>query len=454
MKKNIFYLLGLVSTLLLSGCAKTNSKNVIKFQFLKAGLGTEVYEKLAEAYQNEHPGVKVKLIPNYTINDDVDKQITRSNCSDIYTIRDITKMKRLYAQKLILDLTDTVFNAEIEDGKTLNDLMDPMAIDYTEFNGAHICVPEYMNVNGFVYDKALFDQYGWTVPTTTEEMKALCDQILSDTGGRVKPFVTCSNADGYFYYLLDGINNSYEGITNMKEIYKFDTPEIFNPANRTGKLRALETMREWYLEANNYVVRGSLAFTHTVAQQMILDHEAAMMLNGSWFENEMAKFIKPENNMAMFPIPEYSEGGVVKHAPGFTDADKNISCEYTADYIIPAKAKNKEGAIDFLKFICRSDMCELYNKTCNSVRPMQYNKDSSSETYKDMSTFGKSVLDMAANNNTFVPYSKAQITIDAGWSFWPLADGDPYHIKAMLQNGTEPTNRLQKEYELAKQILG
>ena len=51
-------------------------------------------------------------------------------------------------------------------------------------------------------------------------------------------------------------------------------------------------------------------------------------------------------------------------------------------------------------------------------------------------------------------YSKAQITIDAGWSFWPLADGDPYHIKAMLQNGTEPITRLQKEYELAKQILG
>lgn len=456
MTKKVIGLLALVSAMLLTGCdTSSGSKNVIKFQFLKAGLGLEVYQKLAKAYEAEHPGVQVKLIPNYDVNADVDKHLSSGNCSDIYSIRDIGSIKRYYVSKQIIDLKDVVYNAEIEDGKTLMDLIDPSAASYSEYNGAYISVPEYMNVNGFVYNKKLFQQYGWEIPTTTEEMLLLCQRIVNDTNGQTKPFVTCASADGYFYYLLNGINSAYEGLKNLEDIYKFDTPEIFNPVNRTGKLRALETMRAWYLEGNGWVVKGSLGYTHIQAQTALLENKAAMMLNGSWFENEMAAYINPEiDEMAMFPVPEYSEAGEAVHNTGYTinGGKRIINCEYTANYIIPAKAKNKEGAIDFLKFINRSDMCELYTKTCNSVRPLNYNKNSADSTYSSMSTFGKSVLDMANNCQSFVPVSKSQYVITAGLDLWPL-DNDKYHIKAMLTNGEDPVARLQKEYELAKKII-
>ena len=455
MKAKVFTFLGLVTAMLLTGCTKEDSSKIIKFQVLKAGLGTEVYEKLASAYQEEHPGVKVKIIFNYDVNADVDKHLTTGKCSDIYSIRDISAIKRYYAKGQIIDLKDVVYNAEIENGKTLLDLIDSQAANYCEYNGHYICVPEYVNVNGFVYNKKLFDQYGWEIPNTTEEMQELAERIIRDTGDTVKPFVTCNAADGYFYYLLNGIVTSYQGIANMDKIYEFENAEIFNPANRTDKLYALQTMKNWYLEGNNLVVKGSIGYDHIQAQTALLDGKAAMMLNGSWFENEMSAYIDySKHDLGMFRVPEYSIGGVVQHAEGYTtEGDKKIiNCEYTANYIIPSAAANREGAIDFLKFINRSDMSILYTKTCNTVRPFNYNKDSSSADYAGMRSFGKSVLDMANNNTSYVPVSKSQLVISAGISFWPLT-GDNYHIKAMLRNNEEPIDALRREYNYAKTLF-
>ena len=455
MEKRLLGLLAIVVSLVIPGC-KSSNKNEIKFQFLKAGMGLEVYENLAKAYEAEHPGVKVKLIPNYDVNADVDKHLSSGRCSDIYSVRDITKLKRFFISGDIVSLND-VYDSEIVDGQKLIDLIEPAAADYCEYNGNYICVPEYMNVNGFVYNKKLFDEKGWTVPTTTEEMTALAEKIKADTGDTIKAFVTCAPADGYFYYLLNGISDAYEGLTNLENIYKFDTPEIWNPVNREGKRYGMQTMRDWYTDPEDgkgYVLHGSIGQTHTVSQEQLVKNKAAMMLNGSWFESEMKSYLDPAiDEMAMFKIPEYSEGGVVLHNEGYDTKDGKgiIGCEFPASFIIPSKAKNIEGAKDFLKFISRPDICELFTKSCNSVRPFKYNKDSSSEVYKDMTTFGKSVLDIANNNNPFIEYSKSQLTISAELMFWPLED-DRYHIKAMLQNGTSIDTRLQAEYDKVKTI--
>ena len=48
------------------------------------------------------------------------------------------------------------------------EMIDESAANYSNYNGKYICIPEYVNVNGFVYNKKLFDKYGWTIPKTTE----------------------------------------------------------------------------------------------------------------------------------------------------------------------------------------------------------------------------------------------------------------------------------------------
>lgn len=50
------------------------------------------------------------------------------------------------------------------------------------------CLPCPSDVQCMIYNKTLFEQYGWSVPATFDEFVALCDQITADTGGSVQPW--------------------------------------------------------------------------------------------------------------------------------------------------------------------------------------------------------------------------------------------------------------------------
>ena len=54
------------SLLLLTSCGTNGDgdKRILKIEFVKGGFGLTPYEKLAEAFMEEHKDVKVKLIPN------------------------------------------------------------------------------------------------------------------------------------------------------------------------------------------------------------------------------------------------------------------------------------------------------------------------------------------------------------------------------------------------------
>ena len=436
---------------------ENDGRRVVKLEVLKAGLGTEVYKALEKAYEDTHPEVNIKCIFNYQINEEISARLdTGTNLSDLYSIRDLNTIRDYYILGKVRDLND-VYDQEIENGKTLRQLMDPEAVEYCEYNGHQLCVPEYTNVNGFVYNKKLFDQYHWEVPETTEQMVTLANKILADTNKQVRPFIFCGNdADGYIYYLLNSINASYKGLANMKEFLKFESPENFNPVNNVGKLHALECLQQWFLEDDGhpYVYRGSLGLKSIPAQQALINGEAAMMLNGSWFENEMSSFLDENDDIAMMRVPEYSEGGEVQHEAGYTTSGgkKLLQCEYTANYFIPTGAANQADAIDFLKFINRSDMCELYTKTCNSIRPFAYEKNPNAAVYSNMSNFGKSVLNIADTNYLYVPSSKSELAYQGKISLWPNP-GDNYHYKALLKNKETPENCLTKEYNFAKTAM-
>ena len=49
-------------------------------------------------------------------------------------------------------------------------------------------LPGPSDISAMIYNKTLFDQYGWEAPATFEEFVALCDQIRQDTNGEVEPW--------------------------------------------------------------------------------------------------------------------------------------------------------------------------------------------------------------------------------------------------------------------------
>lgn len=451
-------LLASIVTMALSACGNpstADTRRVVKFEFLRGGFGTEVYEALANAYMEQHPDVRISLVPNRDINSTTASKLeANSNLSDLYSVRSVLAIDQWVVKGLVYDLTD-LYQSEIEDGKTLLNMMEAGAADYSFYNGHYYSIPEYTSVSGWVYNASLFAKYGWKIPTTTKEMENLCQQILTDTEGKVAPIVYCgAAADGYLYLATDSWMDSYAGVTNLDTFYRYESPEVFNPSGEVSKAKryAMDNLKKFF--GGDYVMKGSASKTHIIAQRDILQGNAAMMINGSWFENEMKAYMKdnPDLDLRMFASPSVSdESNHVLHSSSYTTEDDKpvIDAGIGASYFIPKNAHNVADALDFLKFINTSAMSELYTSMTNAIRPMQYNRDSASNVYAKMSNFGKSVLDIAKNNVLYLPRTHNAIAMRGYISLYPQGGYWNYKILNDPQTYTDDYC-LQSDYEYVK----
>jgi N-acetylglucosamine transport system substrate-binding protein len=458
MKKKGLTLLTM-SLLVLTGCgggsgASGSAKRVLKFEFLKAGFGTEPYEALANAFMAEHPDVTVKLVPNKDINSTTATKLqANNNLSDIYSVRSVSYIKS-WAAKGYVHALDGLLDEDLGDGSTIRSSLSADAMDNAEYNGKHYSVPEYTSVHGFVYNAGMFEQYGWKIPTTTHELELLCKQITSDTSGKVAPIVYCgAAADGYLYYGIDGWMTSYEGLANMKAFYSYDSPERWSPTSSIsqGKRYGMDNLKKFFF--GDYAMSKSMGKTHIEAQTNILKGEAAMMVNGAWFESEMAAALKyyPDLKLKMMAVPEVSDdANTILHADGYTTEDGKsvLSSEYGASYFIPEHAGNVSDAEAFLKFLSRKDICQLYTSKTYAPRPFTYSLDTSESVYANVDDFGKSVLAMAKDNVLYIPYSKSLLDVYGYVSLYPNAPGGYWNYKQYSDPNTYTDDYcLQQDYQ-------
>ena len=64
----------------------------------------------------------------------------------------------------------------------------PEALNRAAIDGRTYWMPGPSNISCMIYNKTLFEQYGWEVPKTFDEFVALCLQIREDTNGAVQPW--------------------------------------------------------------------------------------------------------------------------------------------------------------------------------------------------------------------------------------------------------------------------
>ncbi len=438
---------------------KTNegATKKVSFEYLQAGFGNDPYIAVANGYMERNPDVQIELIPNRQITSTTSNNLAANQgVADIYSYPYGNILKTWHSNGWLEDLTDLCAQQTI-DGRTMLESMTGSAADSMKINDRIYAVPEYTSLTGFIYNIELFEQYGWQIPTTTAELKALCDQILADTNNSVAPIVWCSDAEGYLYFATENWISQYEGIQNMDKFYEFSSPETYAmETNSAGsiydsKYLALENLVDFFMPMNEggYAHNNSRTLHNAPAQLKVIDKSAAMMLNGSWFENEMALYLKEmPAKLGMFAVPELSdENGTVLRSATFTSEDDKrvVSADYGAYYFIPTSAANKEQAKDFLLYLSSEEACALYTQYSNAVRPFQYDVSKTSALYSKVGDFGKSVLEMADQHYLYAPVSNNALALKGKGGLWPRGKRVESEI---TQSGgsTDPNYYLQQDY--------
>jgi len=160
-------------------------------------------------------------------------------------------------------------------------------------------LPLGMNVEGFWYNKALFEQAGVEVPATWEDFEAVCAK-LQEAG--IQP-LTAGGADKW---PLTRLVNSYV-VRSMGGDAMQKAADGTAKYTDDGYVAAAKKLQD--LAAKGYFGEGITTVDQNTAGNMLLSGKAAIFYNGSWFTEALTADTNPagEDGIGFFNIPVVDE---------------------------------------------------------------------------------------------------------------------------------------------------
>jgi ABC-type glycerol-3-phosphate transport system substrate-binding protein len=183
-------------TIPMTGCSGkvANDENTLEIYATNSGYGIKWIEELIPIFEEQNPGIKVvfkydtgvelarqKVLAGPGANT-ADLMFTAEDWNTIVLQGDKAAAGYDYA---IEDLTEFL-NEKDENGVALRDKFLPyyleanaieIQMDDGEYEYRDFVLPWHSSYHGIVYNKTMFENNGWELPNTTDELLALTDEI-------------------------------------------------------------------------------------------------------------------------------------------------------------------------------------------------------------------------------------------------------------------------------------
>ena len=284
----------------ITGCAKKqkNDEHVLNIICLNKGYGREWIDTLVAEWEEANPGYKVNLTAESSADDLINKHLySKDNIDDLYIGN--SKAWKTYALKGKLLSLDDLLQEEVDGVKVVDKINDEYDLS-VGYAGHAYRLPWTSGVPGIYYNAAMFEENGWTVPTTFEELKTLCATIKAanvgvGSGGKqtttVKPFVFTGENMDYFDYLTFTWWGQIAGQQGVKDYLKYESAANWSSSSAgfNALIQALGMWWEIFGDQSNYVA-DSKKWSNHLAQQSFYNGYGAMMINCDWLYNETLKY--------------------------------------------------------------------------------------------------------------------------------------------------------------------
>lgn len=419
MKKIIAIGLVMVMTLSLAACGKkktsksgNNGGKEVELAYWHAGLGIDWLDEMVNQFNSSQSEWYVTYKESAVKN----SLTSALGMADIDTT-DLYIAGQSYDTEHMEPLEDVLDSTAPGDKMTIREKMNPnyLSIARAE-DGKVYTLSAGSSLYGIVYNKKLFKKAGVdTMPRTTDELAVVCDTLKENN---ITPwaifgpwaywdfFVEAWQAqyDGYDYYL-----NNYHACTNVDGI----SPSKAVLTKQDGRWAAIRAMEK--LITPDYVPDGAAAEDHITMQTKFLNTDIGMMVNGNWLTKEM-KEVGSTDDFGLMKTPVISE--ITERLLTVSDddtlrslvdaidevlADESKLSKYQSgdDYVIngqtissidwdyvrdarttsavafstafvPNYSTEKEGAKEFLRFLCSDKGMEIFLKYTHISMPLEF----------------------------------------------------------------------------------
>lgn len=340
---------------------------------ISAGSGTDAWEPAASAASGEKVSVELlngkpenaavmeELIALFNSeNDDVEvimtsvpdakkvllTRVATDDVPDIAGIFPISQQDQIMQREgVFLDIT----------GADCLSLVSDTVVELCQFDGRNYCLPITTNATALFYNTEIFARYNLEVPTTDEELWAVCD-ALKENGVQAFSFNDKNTAS---------LQQQFERMVAC--CVDQEIPETcIKVAAGEHSFAADDNMRKFcrfLIRMREYGPADPLGMDTTQAREEFANGKAAMFIDGSWCAGEF---------VTINPGCPFSSA-----APPMISVDKQVTAgNVDTALAISAKTPKADQCMRFLEFFARQDVAQKYceaDLNPNIVKSVNYN---------------------------------------------------------------------------------
>ncbi|UFU08122.1 N-acetylglucosamine/diacetylchitobiose ABC transporter substrate-binding protein [Ruania halotolerans] len=257
------------------GMAENTTVDAVIFD---GGYGVDYVEFAADILAENHEGSSVEVSPSTQIATELQPRFVGGNPPDLVDNSGAGSIGFNTILDQLEDLTDVVDAPNLE-GTTIRDTLFEGVLAPSTYEDKLAAINYVLTVYGVWYSSSLFEENGWTPPTTWEEAKEL-GAAAQEQG----LYLFCWGTEAATYYQTLAVESAIkEGGDEVRLALENLEPDCWSNESIQG---VFEVMKE-IIDAGYFMPGGSgTQFTQAQAQWSN-NQEALLYPSGSWIENEM-----------------------------------------------------------------------------------------------------------------------------------------------------------------------
>ncbi len=328
-----------ISSLILTGCSSTSGSDgkteIRMIQYKPEAVAA--FEEIEERFNATHDDIILKIeSPNEAMTI-LKTRLIKEDYPDIVGIGGDINYSNFLDAELFMDISDFDGISDIKPSY----MQIEKDLEFIPQDGVY-ALPYVANCAGILYNKDMFEENGWEIPTTWTEFTELCETIQSsgqlplyfgykDTWTTLAPWnalaVGLADAD-----ICSQVNS---GNTTFAEGY----------AEVTDKMKVLLE----YAEPNPY------AYSYNDACTAFARGESAMYPIGSYAVPQILS-VNPDMNIDSFTFPANEN-----------ESDNVLNSGVDLQFSVMKECENKEAAYEVLRFFYDDETIQIYMDNQNAV---------------------------------------------------------------------------------------
>ena len=328
----------MLAAVILPGCGadKDSGKTEIEILQYKPEAAT-YFDKVEDEFNATHDDIHLTISSPNDASTIMRTRFVREDYPDIIGIGGDINYSYYVDADILADVSDYPGLSDIK--QSYVDILE--ALEITPKDGTY-GVPYVANAAGILYNKDMFEEHGWQIPESWDELIDLCQEIQSEG---ILPF--------YF-----GFRDTWTCLAPWNslavDLAPADTCKQVNAGETTFSDEYRETA-EKCMELVSYGPDDPFAYGYNDACTAFANGESAMYPIGSYAVPQILS-VNPDMNIDSFVTP------------GNDDASKNtLNSGVDLMFAVTAACENKDAAYEVLDFLLEDENIQAYIDDQNAV---------------------------------------------------------------------------------------